>query len=74
MRTKTYMLNRDACHWKVGIRVFQVVLDALSPNPRCHLDDELSLYTYTQFLKCILGQGGGVGGTWLYTQKKASTT
>ena len=48
---------------KVKLMSFSLVLDASTPppfDPRCLLDTEMSLHTYTTFVKGNLGQGGGV--------------
>ena len=56
--TKTY----DICHWKDETGVFQFVLNASPLNPRCHLNNNMSLYTYTAYVKGVSGLGGGGGG------------
>ena len=47
----------DVCHWKVKTGVFQFV-DAFPPDPRCPLENEMSLHTYTSYIKGVLGLGG----------------
>ena len=51
---------RDVCHWKVETYVFQFSFKCFSPalDPRCLVNNEMSLHTYTTFVKGNLGQGG----------------
>ena len=42
---------------------FSLFLDAFSSlDPRCHLDNKMSLYKYITYVKGVLGLGGGGGG------------
>ena len=46
---------------KVKLVSFSLFLDAPHPlDPRCPLDNDMSLLTYTTYVKGVLGQGGGV--------------
>ena len=44
------------------------------PKPRCPLDNDMPLNTYTAYVKGVLGLGGGGGGggKGLYKQKNTS--
>ena len=63
MRTK-YTYKRDVSHWKDKTGVFQLTFRC-SPAPtldsRCHLDNDMSIWTFTTYVKGILGLGGGGG-------------
>ena len=52
-------LNCDVCHWKDETGVFQFIFRCFAPlDPRCPLDNDISLQTFTTYVKGILGLGG----------------
>ena len=44
---------------KMKLVSFILFLDAFPLDPRCHLDSEMLLLTFTTYVKGILGLGGG---------------
>ena len=44
--------------------------DPHPPRQRCPLDNDMPLYTYTTYVKGVLGLGGGAKG--LYKQKTSN--
>ena len=53
---------------KVKLVSFSLFLDASPLYPRCPLDNNMSLYTYTTYVKGV----SGLGGKTLYKPKKTS--
>ena len=61
LSTHAYGNVKNACHWKVENRVFQFIFTCfplLFLDSRYPLDNEMTLHTYTTYVKGILGQGG----------------
>ena len=55
-----YKNVKNACHWKVEIRAIQFIFTCFllhSLDSRYPLDNEMTLHTYTTYVKGTLGQG-----------------
>ena len=43
---------------KLKLESFSLFVDAFPPKPKMTLDNEMSLHTYTTYIKGVLGLGG----------------
>ena len=66
-----YEICLENCMYVIGkmkLASFSLFIDAFPLDPRCPLDNEMSLYTYTIYVKGVLG----LGRKGLYKPKKTS--
>ena len=57
---------------KMKLVSFSLFLDAPPPDPKCHLDNDMPLYTYTTYVKGVLGLGRGGRGCISKTRHQTS--